>query len=364
MKKILYLSSHLYESKKSANMHHLCDTSLSNGYDVTFCTAPNSLPTLIREKNNKFVRFKVFLYAFIPKKIENLTISSYFSLLHRNPKFQSALNKLAKFIFQHGYSSVFRNKFDVIVIDSGTELELFKKLKLLNAQAKFVYRVSDSFDYKKDAEDMMELEEEIIDQFDLISTPSFYITKRLLKLKENINIVTHYHGINKKLFQKYYDNPYLRYDEKCIHFIFVGAGRLDYDFLDMASYLSDNYIFHIIGPLKKSIERKNIIYYGEMEFNETIPYLTHANIGLQTLINVPHVEVFERTLKYTQYSFVKIPIVSPSYIKLTDSHVCNYEHNILSIEQCINKAISFDKNQIDTSWIKDWSEIEHDVVKG
>ena len=59
MKKILFLSSHLFESKRQANFHHIAKACADNNdNDVTFCTVLNSINTLLKQRHNVKSRIK------------------------------------------------------------------------------------------------------------------------------------------------------------------------------------------------------------------------------------------------------------------------------------------------------------------
>jgi len=362
MKKVLFLTVHLFMSKRNANFHHLAKACANNGNEITFCTVPNSINTLIQRSDNRKERVKSFYYSLFPKILNNIEITSYISLLYplNNTPF---INGLLNFFFQYGYSSSFKRKFDYIIVENGIPLLLVEKLKKINPNAKFIYRVSDPI--KKDVgwKGFLELESKIIEQFDLISTPASLITKKLKEQYPNVKILTHYHGINKKLFLKQYKNPYMEHYGERKNFIFVGASKLDIEFLKIASKISKNYLFHIIGPFNPIIENENIIYYGEMKFEETIKYIQYADVCLQTLIKFPYSKMYERTLKFTQYSFYKKPIIAPKHMELKENNVFTYTNEVTSITIALKDAIAFDMTSYDNSWIKTWEEISMELCQ-
>jgi 2-beta-glucuronyltransferase len=360
MKQVLFLSGHLFMSKRHANFHHLAKACSQNGNSVTFCTVPNSLITLLIQNHNKLERLKSYFYAFFPMKQNGIHVTSYISLMYPLNK-GSKLNSLFMWLFQYGYSKTFQTEYDVIIIENGIPLLLFEKLKQLNPSSKFVYRVSDPIEKNMGWEGFLEFENRIVDQFDMVSTPTSSITERLREQYPSVNIETHYHGINKELFSKDYANPYLKYSAKKINFVFVGASKMDFEFLDIASTLLDDYIFHIIGPFEHVIQKENIIYYGEMKFEETIQYIKYADICLQTLVPFTYSDLYERPLKFTQYSFFKKPILSPEHMNLKDKNAFSYLNTADSIQYAINEACKFDSLSFEISWIKSWNEIAKEL---
>jgi len=362
MKKILFISGHLYMSKRHANFHHITKACAENGNEVTFCTVPNSLSTLLKQNHNQTERFKSYLYAFFPKKVDNIKVSSYVSLMYPLNK-SSKLNSLFMWLLQHGYSKTFNTEYDVVVIENGVSLLLFDKLKRLNPKAKFVYRVSDPIKKDNGWQGFLEYENRVIQQFDVISTPASLITKRLLEQYPSAKIKTHYHGIDKNFLLESFPDPYEQYPKNVKHFIFVGASKMDFEFLKIASNVSNNYLFHIIGPFKEIIKNDNIIYYGEIQFEKTIPFIKHADICMQTLVKFPYSELYERTLKFTQYSFFEKPILAPEHMRLKDKNVFSYINTDASIKNAIEKSLEFSSTNFDTAWIKSWNEIAMELCE-
>lgn len=360
MKKTLFLSGHLFESKRQANFHHIANACADNGNEVTFCTVPNSINTIITQKHNIKNRIKSYFYALFPKKIGKINATSYISFAYPLNK-SSGLNNLLLWFFNHGYSAILKKNYDVVVIENGIPLLLFEKLKQLNPNAKFTYRVSDPVKKDMGWSGFLKLEDRIISHFDIISTPAFLITKRLLEQYPSINIQTHYHGIDKHYFLQNFENPFEKYHNTNKHFVFVGASKLDELFLNIASNISEEYIFHIIGPFEKNIQKKNVIYYGEMKYEETIKYIKYADVCLQTLVRFPYCELYEKTLKYTQYSFFKKPILAPEYMELKDENVFNYVLTQESINNSISKSLNANFDMLDISWIKTWNEIAMEI---
>lgn len=352
------LTYHMYNSKKKAGFHHLAKSFLNNGYNVTFCTVENSILDILAAKSNKRERYLTTLYSIAPKSMNGLTISSYLSLISPIKNTQT-LNPLFQNIYMKGYSKVLSFSYDIVIFESTNGLFLFDKFKKNNPNAKFIYRVSDDLELVNGTKEIISHENSILPKFDLISTPSLSITKKLKLKSPKIKIITQYHGIEKEIYEKKYLNPY---DQTKKNFVFVGTGFMDDGFLKIAADINSNWVFHIIGNLPQPVISQNIIYYGEMLFDETIPYLKHADVGLQIRSNSKGIETLEKSLKFIQYTYVQLPIIAPKYMNLKDSHVFSYEHTKESIVDAINKALSFNRELVDRSTILSWNEIAEEML--
>lgn len=379
--KILMLTGHVYSSKRKAGFHHLAKALMDENHEVTFCTVPNSvlevgdsiLDVVLSSKDAYIVerRMASFFQAAFPKKQGKLIETSYISLATNIQKSKSKLNflyrfnnivnidKLLKEIFMHGYCKSFSEKYDVIIFESTNGLLLFDYLRIKNPNARLIYRVSDDLEVVNGIQEVIQYEEKILPKFDLISSPSSQIASKLKLKSPSARIITQYHGIEKSLFDKDYPNPY---SGSCKNFVFVGSGFMDEEFLKIASEINQNWTFHIIGNLPRPIKSDNIIYYGEISFSETIPYLKHADCGLQILAYTKGIEAFEKSLKYIQYTYLRLPIIAPKYMKLKHKHTFLYEPTKASIENAILKALEYNRSLIHTNDILSWSEISKDII--
>lgn len=380
---ILMLTSHIYDSKKQAGFHHLANSFLGMGSYVTFCTVPNSIleisnsiiSTFFQKSDRQifYICCLSILYSIVPKKQGKLTKTSYISFIYNFSESSSYLSFLYKIrgivnldnllrkIFLHGYSETFSNKYDVIIFESTVGLFLFDKLQKFNPNAKLIYRVSDDLELFDPFKGLIDYEKMIINKFDLISSTSSIITKKITAIMVNPNkIITQYHGIDKQKYDQKYRYPY---DKNKKNLVFVGTGFMDEEFLKIVSNINQDWMFHIIGNLPKPVISQNIIYYGEMPFDETIPYLKFADVGLQIRSNSKGIETLEKSLKFIQYTYLKLPIIAPKYMNLNDTHIFSYEHTKESIENAINQALSFNHKLVDSSMIMSWDEIATEMLK-
>jgi len=173
-------------------------------------------------------------------------------------------------------------------------------------------------------------------------------------------IKTHYHGINRSLFDKKYQNPF---NNSYVNLIFVGVGVLDEFFISFIKSLKkENYFFHFIGPISNSFSSKNTIFYGELKFEETLAFLKFADIGIQIRNFTEGIEVLEKSLKIIQYSYCKLPIISPKYLGLKGPNNFSYNNNYKSIKSAIKKSLSFNRSNYDNTWVKDWDTVLDNIL--
>lgn len=356
-KRVIFISWHYFNSKRKAGFHFLADAFWQMGWEVIFITAPISLMSWlckdcrfeypIFKESNKLIKIKKRMWSYVlltpwqPTNIKNNGILNALAVPLYN-KYKNInlgiLNDLLK-------------KTSLVIFESTEAILLYERFKEINDRAFYIYRVSDDLELHRCHPVVLETEQRIAPQFDLISTPSSYIYKKFSRYP---NSKLHYHGIRKDLFDKEYKNPY----SGSSNAVFVGNSLFDINFIYYASELFPNWKFHILGPITNIPDKCNIITYGEMPFVETIPYLKYANIGLQTRYYLPGCESLTDSLKVIQYTYCKLPIIAPAFLKTDRNNFFYYEpDNPKSIKQALQDSFVFDCSKINTQDICSWDEL-------
>jgi 2-beta-glucuronyltransferase len=358
MRRAVLLTGHYWGSKRQAGFHWITRSLLKMGWEVLFFTAPISLLSVLRRDHRlKYIRLNE-LNRLIQKD-NNLRSIVRFTLIHPVDLRSPLLNKLSYKLFSR-YENIslmdsksFIKKAELIVFESNPVLFLFKQIKEICPDARMVYRVSDDLRLLDCHPALINMEQKLLPSFDLISVPSKYIYN-VLGARPNMKLQTH--GINKELYDDEKNNPY--YTSDSTNLVFVGQKYFDYDFLDIASGLFPNYHFHIIGPLKQSVRKDNIQYYGEIPFEETVGYIKYPDIGLHTLIHRHGAESFTDSLKVIQYEYCRLPIVAPDYMDCHRPQIFYYKPgNPESINEAISRAIKYDRSKISTDQVNTWDNV-------
>ncbi len=367
MKRVLLVTGHYYDSKRKAGFHWIADALWRQGWHVTFFTA--SLSYLSYLSHDYRFGYPVVSEAKKIKRIrERLVSYVWFTLFHpANVRFTLGNYLLWPLFRTYGYLPIgpgieLVESADVIIFESFPGLLLFPRFKKINARARFVYRVSDDLRYMKNHPIVQTLEYSLVQSFDLVSVPSQAIYDKFRKYS-NINLKLHYHGVEKRLFDRAYNNPYPR---NRVNAVFVGNSHFDTDFLKIASEVLPTWLFHIIGPLQDIPLRDNIIAYGEMPFVETIPYIKYADVGLQTRTGGPGAEALTDSLKVQQYTYCRLPIVAPEFLCSERINVFCYKSPVdeSSIYRACLQALHFDRRQIDKRSVPSWEDLATALVEG
>ena len=366
MRKVIFVSYHHLLTQRKAGFHWLAESFAKKlSWDVLFVTAPISLISwLAGDHRTRYCTFRQN-NTVIPVN-NNVQRYIFFTMLHpcktRYMILNYALAIISK-VYGIRFPSSLKieiNAADVIVFESTEALLLFEKVCRINPSAKKVYRVSDDLEIIGAPRYVINYEQKIAPKFDLISVPSEYIYRKFAHLP---NSRLHYHGINKELFSKQHDAPkeYARFEK---NIVFVGTSHFDYDFIKTAAESFPHWGFHIIGPLSKVGESSNLLYYGEMPFAKTVPYLQHADVGLQNRISDRGLASLSDSLKVLQYTYCKLPIVAPVGLQSSRKNFVYYvPGDEASIRTALERAVEYDRRSIDPSNVHSWDELAELLIE-
>ena len=366
--KILLLSCHLYQSKNKAGFHHLADAFSKLNHSVYFCTCPNSILNLAQDlritSSRFYARLKSILYSFFPKSYQGITIGGYASIVHNfanSNHFQSVITS----IFLSGYSRLFAKKhcYDIVIFESGVCLYLFHILKKRFPKAVFIYRISDILFLIGASDHLIHYQKNLLDSFDLLVVPNQTMAQLFKEKVPSAKILMQLHGVNTNQYDVASRSP-SPFDTHHNHAVYIGMSDFDWTFIERASALFPNIQFHIIGPYEKKLTAPNVIYYGLLAFDMSLPYLAHCDIGL----NIGHYLresdasfiKANKPLKYIQYTYFKKPIIAPARLMLNEPHVISYELNDKSIANAISEALN--GQIVVQEKIHDWSKLCQDIL--
>ena len=359
MKKVVFLSWHYYNSKRQAGFHFLAKALKRQGFQIVFISSVISLLTYLRRDKNLYEK-DFNKNVFMPMTFDGVRSIINFSIFQpvsRNSKF---LDLLSRAFFRLNNASIKEIRTaEYVIFESLQSILFFDKIKSINPKAKIIYRMSDDLEVANAPKITIQYERSILDQFDLVSVPTKTMYDKFIKISPN-NVKLQFHGIDKRAYDASKVSPYT---EKINH-VFIGNAYLDQEFIDIASSLYKDHFFHIIGAFEPSIQKNNVIYYGHMRFEDTIPYVKFATVGLHNMSNESGVAItLSDSLKVLQYSYCKLPIIAPSIIPAHHrKNFFYYDYNDEgSIKKCIEQALSFDKSKF-TADVESWDELAMEII--
>jgi 2-beta-glucuronyltransferase len=357
-RRIVLLTGHYYGSKRRAGFHFLADAFHRAGHHVLFFTA--SLSWISRLAGDQRFAYPVLEERGQIKRVRD-RFDSYvwFTGWHPAHLRSAALNRIATPFYRRygelplGPVERFLKTTDVFLFECGSPLLLVDRLRSMSARARLIYRVSDDQRLLHHHPLMLETEARVAPTFDLVSAPSEFLHRRFSHLP---SAALQFHGVEKKYFDQPRANPYAHPD--AVNCIFVGNAYLDTQFLEYASEEFPDWWFHVVGNFPQLPPRANIIGHGELPFEATVPFLQHARIGLTTLAYRFGAESFTDSLKTLQYTYCRLPIVAPEFIRSSRENVFYYAPgDRSSVRRALLEALGYDRPKVAARDISSWDEL-------
>lgn len=353
------VSGHYHGSRRRAGFHWLAEAFERLGWDGTFVTVGFS--QLSRLKRDHRFRDDAAADAGKPRQIRPGLLSYvWFTPYHPLNRLPAVANVVLTPLFR-GYGRLpmpnlepLVAEADLIVFESTSGLMLVDRFRAWNPRARLVYRVSDDLRLLRAHPVVLNAERRALPYLDLISVPSEYILRRF---DDQPKVALQYHGLDTGAFAQPSSDPYGR-EPSTINAVFVGTSHLDRTFLEFASRDHPKWRFHVVGPLKHLPTAPNVIGYGELPFVETVPYIVHADVGLATRSYAPGAESLTDSLKILQYTYCRLPIVAPDFLRSSRSNVITYRpRDRESIRAALAAAQAFDRSTVDRSTIGTWDNL-------
>jgi 2-beta-glucuronyltransferase len=347
--KYLLLSAHDYRSPRKAGMHFIANELAQMGTTRFFSLRYSFLsrykhdPRLsLDEQANKIVLYQGVECYLWKTLIHPIRIYPFESLMYR--------------LYSYGLNSVLRDWIrdsDVIILESGVAPIFFDLIKRLNPQAKVLYRASDALDTINVATYINKTFARIAKKIDTIILPSKSLAETIPST-HNLAFVPQ--GIDYSVSEKANPSPY----EDGIHAVSIGSMLFDPEFFILAAKRFPHIHFHIIGSCQPRHPdySDNVSMYGEMPFEQTLPYIKHATLGIApySSINLP-TYLRDTSLKLTQYEFFGLPAICPHFIAADyptrfGYNIGNEDSIALAISRALNQRVPFPKHQV-----LDWKQV-------
>lgn len=363
MATITFLTGHFYLSQRRAGFHNLADAAHAMGHRVNFVTVAYSLFSLLRRDYRTRIPNIERYYNRLVKIKDGLYAGVYRTLLHPMNLVLPPLNALVSLFADRygqdlkGLEEAFRET-DIFVFESCPGLYLFDRLKALAPRAKMVYRVSDDIrSLGSTPSCLVDYERRIAGRFDTVSVPSSVMQGMF----PGVVVQLDQHGLDKAIYDACTSSPY---GEGTYNAVFVGTGSIDQTFLKDCAVRNRDCRFHIIGPIEDAVREPNMLFYGEMPFEKTVPYVKFADVGLANFNRRRgYAATFTDSLKIIQYRYCGLPIVSPDFIDMRREGVFYYRPgDAESCSAAFRQALKNGKNPRYADEVHTWDEVAQSVL--
>jgi len=144
----------------------------------------------------------------------------------------------------------------------------------------------------------------------------------------------------------------------------VGSMLFDPSFFTATASSFPEIEFHVIGCGMNFDAPSNVIIHDEMRFQDTLPYLKYAAVGLAPYREAPGVEYLaESSLKLAQFEFLGMPAVCPAFAKGNNPARFGYSSDDeASMRSALAHALSA-VGTIPARHFKTWKEVALEVLE-
>lgn len=361
---VVMFTGHYFESHARAAFHLLAEAYERLGWEVTFVTTHASYLSILRGDP----RLKYPLQREGNRlKTVRAGVSSYvlFTPYHPANLRSAVLNRLSTPVMRRygqiplGALEDRIREADVIIFESEPGLLFFDACKRLNSTAKYVYYVSDDLELLGVHPAVIEQEQRIAPLFDVVTAPCQVLYDKYRHLP---TARLQFHGVDTVMLEQPRPSPYPADSQR--NALFVGIANFDHEFLEMAVQVAPQWNYHIVGPIKDLPTHPSVIAHGELPFSETGAFIQHADVGLQTVRYAPGAESLTDTLKVLQYTYRRLPIVMPAFLRSPRPNVAHYTPgDAASIAAAMTTAGAMDRSTIGDDRIRTWDEQARALVE-
>ena len=325
---------HDFRSRRKANLHFIAEELVKRG-ETSFISLRYSYLTKFRDDPRKDLwrranklevhnRVDCFLWR---TPIHAMRLPSWLALIER-----AAFATISCYLPREIREIILKTK--TIFIESGVGIIYLPLIKKVNPYIQIIYMASDSLVAIKQAKYIKDSLRRNSSLIDGARVPSPY-------LKEDVpsNVPCFYipHGIDEKIFADIGSSPF---NPNSINAVSVGSMLFDVNFFEIAASLFPNIMFHAIGSGHSGEPPANVIYYPEMSFTRTLPFLKHCHFAIAPYGEGVEAYLTHTSMKLMQYDYLGLPAVCPTTVVGTG--FCRFGYKIgdtPSIKTAIEEAL-------------------------
>jgi 2-beta-glucuronyltransferase len=296
---------HDYRSKRKADLHFIADELKKRG-EVSFFSLRYSYLTRYKEDPRHHLWDRANNY----EKVDGVGCYLWRTLIHpfRMPKRFARIEQLVFDIFSRQMPKVMRSvikRANIVLVESGMSIIYVPLIKRLNPKARIVYLASDSLDAIGQAGAIKDAFKANAATINGARVPSPYLAQ---DIPQEVPCYYIPHGIDKTQFEKIGPSPFT---PGSLNAVSVGSMLFDPLFFEIAAKLFPNVTFHVIGSGYPGAGSDNLLYYPEMAFEKTLPFLKHSSFAVAPYGRGVDAYLTHTSMKLMQYNYLGIPAVCP-----------------------------------------------------
>lgn len=362
---IFVLTSHvMLPGFRKTSLHFVVEEWARSGHRVYFTTVGYS--ALSRLKSDpRYAALRLHQANRYVETAPNIYCGAHLPLAHAFSSGCAWLSGLEKHLFRlYGnhlpdFMAARVKAADIVVLESGTPLAFYHRIKATNPSARIVYYCRDLLTTIGASKALLESEQQVVVGADLVVVPSQNIGERFAKYR-TAHLVPQ--GVDPALLRDIRPNPYMPNTKNGL---VVGDMLFDVNAVAACAAANPDVFIHLFGIKWTGSDLANIVSHGEVAFDALIPYLQHANFGFAPYAAGPNeVYLADSSLKLLQYAACLLPVILPHNIPGSRGNEIRYsvpsERNWKAV---MAAALS---RQKDSRWLEgilNWPEVAQETLR-
>lgn len=363
-RKIVILTSHVFlHGYRKASIHFIASRWARQGHEVYFITIGHSWLTLLKDRP-RFRALSQDQANRFQTVADNLNAGAYLPPLHAFSSPNRFLNiaNAALFRLYGSYLPPFARDVvadaDLVLVESGSALAFFGKIKKLNARARTLYFCRDLLRTIGAAPVLQDIQSTQIGSFDAVCVPSERLGA-MLPVGGHVRVIPQ--GVDATLFDREQSSPYPPGSRNAVS---IGDMLFDQASVAAMAAAAPDVDFHVFGATWNGWAQPNITIYGERDFESIVPYLQHADFGIAPYrLTADEVYLAESSLKLAQYSYCGLPILLPDLVPFTRANRIAYRlDGETAWREKIDAALAMQRSSTFRDGIKTWDEVAQQTL--
>lgn len=353
--RILILSRHDYRTARRASVHFLAQKLAERGHDVAFLSIGYSWLSRMRGDSRKVLDERANRW----EEIDGLRAYLWRTPWH--PIRMPVPDALTGWLFERWADmpcpelDAAAADAELILIESGIAPALIRRVRAAAPHARIVYRATDLLatagvpdcieaTLRQQAQDIdlvVVVARSMLPHFDGFDCPRIFIP----------------HGVDVQKLQRQTDSPYSS-DRNAVA---VGSMLFDDGAIRTLAQAMPHFTFHMIGTPKRAFPA-NVITYDEMPFDQTLPYLHHADVGIAAYLPAEaSAYLADSSLKLMQYNAIGLPAVCPHFA--VGDHALRFGYRPGHADELVAAFTQATQSRRNPGPTQDWSDIAGRLVE-
>lgn len=356
--KITILTRHYFSNfNRKTTVHFIAREFAKRGYQVKFISVGRSILSTFNKPESKRIPKDINRKRFneIEPGISTIVMDEWVHPISSQSGLVSKLTSPSLLRYGKKVPTIIKNEIvdsEIVLIECGYAVAYFDYLQSICTKAKFIYFATDPLSQVGLRPEFEKIEMDSIINFDLVRVASKMLGERFPS-ETKLTVIPQ--GLDKSVFDNAKKTPF---SDGTKNFISIGDMSFDYDSVITMAKLQPDAMFHIFGADIPEEYPDNIKVYGEVDFATLVPYIKFSDVGIMAYkMNTDMAYLTKTSLKFLQYSYCGLPIVTPLGPDWERANVYQYQpNNSNSINTVIKKAMSAGKDTSYANDILDWRD--------